>query len=1126
MPPKKSKIINEKVTTQKLYKFLTWEEVEAKEHKYANHIENLKHCLNYVKASSALVEQINNQQLISKKWQDYVNCCPLPKAYIPPEIRLCMEKLKYFENISQEKTIDWLLSIDERSILTQNHMRTNLTHTALKERNQLNFAEEYNRNIEICLEILKSIEDFLHNKTEVAKCDMNKLEDIKQLRSNLQQEIGEFLNRFTFRILCSEEAYMSSIDPITSEYIFKADNFQMHIWSLKNVPISFKQLEVPRLIAKLHGVLLTLHIPTNIMQENFTIRALHLNFDVISENANSFFQNIATTLNTDNVVIQDLTDCMATEWLMQLEMQNRVRNYLIEKRQNCEEKLRLYEEQEEKKNKTKTKDKDGKKKGGSKSKKTKLTKPSYEPPNIEEDMFPDIREEFLLEEQKHYEDFINRLYNPKSLDLSTDEINLRKYFILGGIYQLYRVYKPQHNDFSSFNMTWHYNNSNLIIDENVYISLNSKPYQRSSKVFKSLAGRNLSLKIEEFKDSDPQCPWFILSIQLPEQLCYWGEPIVCQYETVTKNKPTTFIPKVTNKSSVILMPTEQTLDLASSTMDKYLSFLTPQKEGLTNSILKLRQLSQESFFRTSLSNVRLTGKNGCSQTYSRDENGILNIEDFPINCQLNKAQIRHIQRHVIPRIISSFKFPKEIQEDELKAIQQKFKSKAGPLKRKHTYSSKETSKENQHIFTYGKMQNNPERIIALFPPVEPIRILQHDINKEKATDDTLKEPITFAHLVQLINFIKWQYKIRIRKIMDLKPFKTKFSIFNKRRKDMRNRKLKPIISVTSLRSAHATSLQKKSLGSKHILDQPSKTIMAATTLHDSSSEMDETKEMNDIKDKTKDFETYTYSHWTTEHILKSEYNREKRTVVIQTNRLGNFGFAFKRYEHFPFKFWKLEPNPNDPENEIIFTLDTQYVRCILNISDKGIKGHVTEPTTKFIRNPKMYLVIDEPIADFKQFKKMFQEKHLNIFADKDACFYIENGYFSEKHLSTELHCYNCMVVNSSQIKFSHSTWNRLAQRRDITLKFLQYQDTDENIVEVRITPEEAYFVHISELCSDNADLIELNYNLTWRNINAYSDLHHLINSMYPAANELRCKNAKLINFVRNLLNDIRPLSFS
>lgn len=39
----------------------------------------------------------------------------------------------------------------------------------------------------------------------------------------------------------------------------------------------------------------------------------------------------------------------------------------------------------------------------------------------------------------------------------------------------------------------------------------------------------------------------------------------------------------------------------------------------------------------------------------------------------------------------------------------------------------------------------------------------------------------------------------------------------------------------------------------------------------------------------------------------------------------------------------------------------------------------------------MYLVIENPLKDYKEFKKLFKAKHLNIFAENDASFYIENG---------------------------------------------------------------------------------------------------------------------------------------
>lgn len=152
--------------------------------------------------------QIKEKQLIRNKWQDYVNCCPLPKAYKPPDIRLSMEKLKYFEKISKQSTINWLLSIDERTVLTQNQFRKDLTHCTLRAKNKNNFGSEYNRDIEFCLQILKRIDDFLDNHIEVAKCGMDKLNDVKNLRCSVQQEISEFFNRFTYRVLCSEAGYM------------------------------------------------------------------------------------------------------------------------------------------------------------------------------------------------------------------------------------------------------------------------------------------------------------------------------------------------------------------------------------------------------------------------------------------------------------------------------------------------------------------------------------------------------------------------------------------------------------------------------------------------------------------------------------------------------------------------------------------------------------------------------------------------------------------------------------------------------------------------------------------------------------------------------------------------------
>lgn len=81
-----------------------------------------------------------------------------------------------------------------------------------------------------------------------------------------------------------------------------------------------------------------------------------------------------------------------------------------------------------------------------------------------------------------------------------------------------------------------------------------------------------------------------------------------------------------------------------------------------------------------------------------------------------------------------------------------------------------------------------------------------------------------------------------------------------------------------------------------------------------------------------------------------------------------------------------------------------------------------------------------------------------------------------------MHTYCCMAVHSTQMRFNFSEWNRLAKRRDILLHFQQYKDLAANLVQVRLTPGEAYFVEVQELCSEDLNVIKLDYNLTWRNI--------------------------------------------
>ncbi|KAM7359460.1 uncharacterized protein ACRADG_012840 [Cochliomyia hominivorax] len=378
MPPKKKpKLIKENLNLNhhvhnKVYKFLTREEIQANEQKHKNHLIDLQDCINYINESENFIRELNEDQLISRKWQDYVNCYPLPKPYKPPDIRSFMEKLKYIENMSKETTINWLLPVDNRSILTQDFNRQDFTRSCLKQKNRdAKFSWEYKSDIELSLQVLKSLDLFLD---ESAKCDANKLREIKEMRNFIMLEIEQFFNRFTYRILCSEEAYMESIDALTAEYYFQTANFQMHIWCLKNVPIRLQQIEKSHFIANLKSLNLILQIPTFIMQPNFAIRALHLNFDHVSERAKSFSTDIKEPSEITTADLADIIECLTTEWMIQIEIQNRVHYELLEKRKEYEEKLKLLEKQQE----------------NDKNMKQSNVNILHESLNVSDDIFPDI----------------------------------------------------------------------------------------------------------------------------------------------------------------------------------------------------------------------------------------------------------------------------------------------------------------------------------------------------------------------------------------------------------------------------------------------------------------------------------------------------------------------------------------------------------------------------------------------------------------------------------------------------------------------------------------------------------------------------------------------------------------
>lgn len=60
------------------------------------------------------------------------------------------------------------------------------------------------------------------------------------------------------------------------------------------------------MVANLHGIKVVLHIPLSALQENLSIRGIHMNFDHISPNAKSYFQKIEIATENISAGIQGL----------------------------------------------------------------------------------------------------------------------------------------------------------------------------------------------------------------------------------------------------------------------------------------------------------------------------------------------------------------------------------------------------------------------------------------------------------------------------------------------------------------------------------------------------------------------------------------------------------------------------------------------------------------------------------------------------------------------------------------------------------------------------------------------------------------------------------------------------
>lgn len=534
---------------------------------------------------------------------------------------------------------------------------------------------------------------------------------------------------------------------------------------------------------------------------------------------------------------------------------------------------------------------------------------------------------------------------------------------------MFTVEKPRHVDFNDFNITWHKGDGLLMLNKTWQVEEPKRP-RKSLDSRRSSLGTVYSAKsvVNPYAitadDLLPQCPLFVVTFTLPDYLCYWGTPVACHYETVeeiVQEAATDDIPidrhksrelfkrPVIDENASTFMQFSENSSLFSQSRLSIMAYAQPKRSTIqfTENVLKVhkknRYRSRSNFFSQSSSHV---GWSATPQYAVNVSDGKAFVRDFRFNFPLTIPQIRYMERTCVPRLLSSYKFPKEIRDEEMAIMQGRSKGKGGTIIRKQVIASDETTDQANRLFTFDSDQNNPERLFVVFPSEDPARIADHI---KPFASELPCEPETFLHLMCILNLIKRNFQFSLRHILDLPNFRSKTDFFVHRRrikdKALKKEKKDPpkdpeIIYDLGKRASTATRYSRRMsrmmLKSSHSMKSsvrlaPESNSFVYVENQEDEDEREQPVEMKEEEEKTP-VEVIQYSHWTTAHIRRYNFDREKRQFTIVTDRLGGFsikfplqgcpltlsksilgylGFAFNRYEHFPFRNWEMVPSERE-----------------------------------------------------------------------------------------------------------------------------------------------------------------------------------------------------------------------
>jgi len=107
-------------------------------------------------------------------------------------MRTFLIKKRHYQQFDYDHSVDWTLSVDERTILTQDIFRTDKTRNAMKETMNDHIGDRFEQDVFMYLDTLINIECLLDNSAEMSRVNFNRQMEI--------MEVGETLSLANLRL--------------------------------------------------------------------------------------------------------------------------------------------------------------------------------------------------------------------------------------------------------------------------------------------------------------------------------------------------------------------------------------------------------------------------------------------------------------------------------------------------------------------------------------------------------------------------------------------------------------------------------------------------------------------------------------------------------------------------------------------------------------------------------------------------------------------------------------------------------------------------------------------------------------------------------------------------------------